>query len=801
MKLNTQFVTSKSFIAAAMMLAAATAAAAPLTPDQALSRLKTHGGAMAARGQELQLAHTVEQGQEPCAYVFNEGDKGFMVLSADDAALPVLGYCDNGTYDDATAPANLKWWLGEYARQIAWARQHPRYAAITDATVPPMPVWDDVAPKCTTNWDQDAPYNDYCPFYGSKHSYTGCVATAIAQIMNYHQWPLKATGSVSYRPYTMNQTLKIDFDTLRLEWDKMLPVVTKTSPAENRDAVANLMKGVGYGCEMVYSSFESGAMTYVAARGLINYFGYNKGLLPQKREWHTLIGWHEMVYNELVANGPVYYDGAGEGGGHAFVCDGYRASDGFFHFNWGWGGMSDGYFSLEALSPSTQGAGGVSHDYSWDQSIIQGFKPDAPGSEYSYEMATLAGMCTPWDKVKKGEYYTVKGYDTFDGFGLYSVIDADSLLIGVKYVNQDNDQVLYGPQETAPGQPIWNTPMTAYTREQVVRIYMSQELPDGTHWHIYPVYKLGKEKPWRDMKGCNAFKQYIDATVKGDSVYFDWGKETAQLRFEITDIPDYFTSRDSFSIVGRLSNPGTDDFVGTYCGVFMNVDDGELSVAAKGHSQFVCLRAGETRDVVYRSIVKSGDIADGHYGLCMGNSVTGDVISLLYDAYVGNRYGSLIMSYFNFAIADRSYVDAGNMQFTMDISCPQGTYDGPICLVVSSTKKPFNHEFVIESPVMNFTAVEERNVSFSGVFKEGVLGNTYYTIPAWKNADGTYNAMSTTPVSFTVAKEAEDAGVDRVGADDTAPRYYNLQGIEVAAPVKGQLYIERRGATAAKVVY
>ena len=263
-------------------------------------------------------------------------------------------------------PDNLRWWLDEYARQIAYAAQSDDEAG--DATIISRP---DVAPKLTTLWDQIQPYNDQTPFCNGLPCPTGCVATAMAQIMNWHKWPEKPTGQKSFNSYYIGN-LSIDFDQLTFDWDKMLDRYIQSSPQENIDAVATLMLACGYAAEMTYHNNSSGATGYNAVNGMMTHFGYSKAMSLECRQWYEIDEWDSLVYAELTENGPVYYEGNGDGGGHAFVCDGYDSATGLFHFNWGWSGSGNGYYRLSALNPTVQGTGGNSAGYNYTQDIIRG---------------------------------------------------------------------------------------------------------------------------------------------------------------------------------------------------------------------------------------------------------------------------------------------------------------------------------------------------------------------------------------------------------------------------------------------
>lgn len=354
--------------------------AAPLTPDEALSRLGS-GGAQRLAGATLtnptlQLMVPATNG-EAALYVFNRGDnKGFFVLSADDSTLPVLGYSDNGDFDRNNMPPALEYWLNEYSRQISFLRE-------SGATLTPYaydgvshPNWDPIEPLIKTNWDQDAPYNRYCPKVGNANTLTGCVATSMAQVMKYYNYPAKGHGTISYKPGSMpTTTLTLNLDDMPFDWDNMIPTYRSGNYTDvQANAVAQLMQACGYSVDMSYSTSFSGTRSSLVIEALKKYFDYDGNMKYLDRSVYDYNDWAQMVYDNIKNIGPVIYDGTAPGGGHSFICDGYDGN-GYFHFNWGWNGVSDGYYILDMLNPTAIGNGGFSGGFNMDQDAIFGIQP------------------------------------------------------------------------------------------------------------------------------------------------------------------------------------------------------------------------------------------------------------------------------------------------------------------------------------------------------------------------------------------------------------------------------------------
>ena len=293
-------------------------------------------------GPDTKLSYVAETDGRADFYVFNKTAKkgGFVILAADDVVGngTVLGYSDNGTFDYEELPENAKWWLKQYQDQIDSLRTHNRTATLpkrTPGTVVVAPLLGE------TKWNQDMPFNGMCPgLSGGGRCVTGCVATAMAQIMFYHKWPMNGTGSNSYR--WEGQTLSVNFSQSEYAWNDMLPkyVAGKYTDAQ-ADAVAKLMYDCGVSVNMGYGP-SSGAYSSRVDDALRNYFGYTAAVYLYRGNTADR-DWNNRLKQNLQDKKPIYYSGDNEEGGHAFVCDGYDTND-YFHFNFGWGGNSNGYF-------------------------------------------------------------------------------------------------------------------------------------------------------------------------------------------------------------------------------------------------------------------------------------------------------------------------------------------------------------------------------------------------------------------------------------------------------------------------
>ena len=335
-----------------------------------------------SRSANLQYAYTaVQPDGQPAFYVFNKPDgQGFVIVSADDRAYTILGYSDNGSWDENDLPDNLRAWLESYKQDLETIDRLPDYPAVSTS----LATYTPVAPLCQTQWNQNAPYNNLCPSWKSGHAAAGCVAIAGSQIMKYHAYPEHGVGSHSYKWANENGdsiTLSADFANTTYDWANMRNTYSAPSATQaQKDAVATIIYHCGVACDMVYGS-SSSANTSTLAQELINTFAYDKSIRPLYKDYAGDSILMEAIQADLSAGRPVLMRGRTiEDTGHAFVCDGIDA-DGLLHINWGWGGKSDGYYRLSALAPTSQGTGGSSTNkaYTEQVQIYTGIRPEAGG--------------------------------------------------------------------------------------------------------------------------------------------------------------------------------------------------------------------------------------------------------------------------------------------------------------------------------------------------------------------------------------------------------------------------------------
>ena len=326
-------------------------------------------------------------------YIFNTAD-GFVIVSADDIAVPILGYSDSGNFDPQNIPINMYEWLQGYEHDISLGISNGVSASTEIATdwrklssgqMVSTKRSRSVNALVQTRWNQSSPYNNLCPYDSDEgeRTVTGCVATAMAQIMKYWNYPTQGNGSQTYTHNKYGE-LTANFGQTTYDWNNMVNSYSNSATQAQKDAVATLMYHCGVAVTMSYGvsgTGGSGAVTVGPSNGtaeyaLKNFFLYKNTLVGCYRSSYEEDEWKNMLITDLDAGRPVIYTGRGEGGGHCFICDGYNNSN-QFHFNWGWGGYCDGFYSINSMEPGTGGIGSGNGSYNESQSAIFGIEPNA----------------------------------------------------------------------------------------------------------------------------------------------------------------------------------------------------------------------------------------------------------------------------------------------------------------------------------------------------------------------------------------------------------------------------------------
>lgn len=799
--------------------------AAPISPEQALSRLKTNGPAKAAsisKG-DLQLAYTAKmEDGVASAYVFKTAaGKGFTILSADDKAIPVLGYSETGSFDADNIPPALAWWLDEQARYIKYAEENG-YRGEGKAYAPEGLTA--IAPLLKTTWDQEVPYNNQTPqttYDGKRINFpTGCVATAMAQVMNYFQYPEIGQGSITYTDSGTRRTMTFN---KQFDWANMLDSYSGEYNDAQVAAVSYLMKACGFSVEMNYNLNGSGALAFKVASSAVDYFKYDVGTYYTQRVFHTADEWTRLIYDNLKNVGPIVYDGQAMTGGHCFVCDGYDGN-GYFHFNWGWSGLSDGYFALDALSPTSQGVGGASGGFNFSQGVVLGMQPPVAGSHAPYGNVTMFGTATAslqngnrilfgaTDSDQSGwgnaSSYTVSCYVGAE----FSKVDGSGtpVIVTGEMINKDGVSIpsISGNYALPP----YMLFMTANANPAVT----IPTLPDGD----YKVTLMAKDfvqtdAPWQPFVTENGNNNFCYLTIAN-------GQPTVKTAAanQLTVVSCEFTSPLYYGRNARMAvtvrNDSEEQLSICY---YPELFRGKI-LAYAGEYNIITADPGETvtQTIVtpFYAFQSAGDPGPGEYTIYLRNANNSTVIGNYGNVTMSQTSFAIKISTQNFSVADtkqgsvtsgsRTFrdaylvVDKENIDINFDFTVTSGYMDSQLRIMgakynpVTAKFEPFLNDVYMEYPFLGTGEKGQLSVPYSC---SNLESGYVYRFSSVYNNGGELETLATMYVSFT------SSGIEGIGdeSSDIAPEYYNLQGVKISNPQKGQLLIRKTGNKTEKIIF
>lgn len=396
----------RTFTVFALLIVSCALKAAPVSEKQAVKQVRQFLAEkdMHISEKSIHLAYkslNKSKVEKTNYYVYNIGDdKGFVILSGDNRAVPVLGYSDTGSFDYDKMPNNIKWWLSYYDEAMSQVIQDNLVNHVSAS----RPT-DVISPLVSTKWDQMEPYNNLCPTINGVKCPTGCVATAMAQVINYHRHPTDSTSSIGAYTTNSHHHFMPALEKTCFDWGQMRNTYNSRSSQESIDAVSKLMLYCGQAVNMDYTPTGSGAQTAYLGDILPSIFKYPNTIHHVSRTGYSIAQWDSLLINELKNNRPILYTGyTSSWEGHAFVCDGYNGK-GLYHINWGWSGAADGYFRISVLDSDMAGTGGGSTSYRFNmyQSVIIG---TMPSGEDDYAPLASSLSVTNRISLEKGWEYT-----------------------------------------------------------------------------------------------------------------------------------------------------------------------------------------------------------------------------------------------------------------------------------------------------------------------------------------------------------------------------------------------------------
>ncbi len=372
---------------------------------------------------DISGALTENSGDDPAYFIFNFHPEGWVIISSDDIAHPVIGYSETGHYSPENSPPAFKGWMRGVSREIrnatkkgikssaknrdAWERLEEPGNLITRRAQGSRSA----GPLLQTAWDQNQYYNEQCPadpnapWYAGGHAFAGCVATAMAQVMKYHNYPAQGFGSHSYS-HSAYGTLSADFGNTYYDWAAM-----PNSISSSNYEIAKLIYHCGVSVNMDFGTDGSSGSSSVAANSLKKYFKYDDSVFYAQKSDYTAADWINMLKSNLDAGQPVIYGGEGATGGHAFVCDGYQNTD-YFHFNMGWSNAGDGYFYLGSITPQT---GSGTYNFTSGQDAVFNIRPSVkPNLSFPYYQGFETGA-VPAEWSTSGNRVSISSAQVYNG--------------------------------------------------------------------------------------------------------------------------------------------------------------------------------------------------------------------------------------------------------------------------------------------------------------------------------------------------------------------------------------------------
>lgn len=578
--------------------------------SQRVKKVQNRNG-QAVSSPDVELAYISRRAKDKkvCFYVFNQADeKGFVIVGGDESAKDILGYSSNGSFDYENAPDNFKWWLSQYKEQISIAMDNPEVYVNAKKRAKRKANSSgrhNIPELIKTKWDQSTPFNDAVrDAFKQQTGYnvnlvTGCVATAMAQVMNFHQCPVKGMGSATgtRRGYSIDGatcyfTPSADFGSTVYDWNNMLDEY-KTGAYNDvqANAVATLMYHCGVSVDMNYGNSSSASSSNIP-NAVSTYFGYDKSAQHVQRKYYTDEEWTDLVYGELAAGRPVLYGGqnAYSNSGHEFVCHGYSAADQTFAINWGWGGYQDGYFTLmgvDGLQPGGSGIGGAGTgaSYTRDQDIIINMMPDKGGA-YPLEiysnnnpyMNDQSGMTITEGIIDKtlGGNQTIKY--TFSPWNLSNGSRTFQTAVMLKDVV--TGVCLYTEEKSA-----FRTLNRTYLFSQTINIKSSDFMYNGTY-EVYPVARESESSPWKRV--------FVDRTVAVPTIIVKGGEDptTSDITFEISGTT--VEERGTLEITHDKFYNGDITYTATPAGVVSIDENGVVTGLKAGNAKITVIGEGTT---------------------------------------------------------------------------------------------------------------------------------------------------------------------------------------------------------------
>lgn len=746
----------KTTVSILLLMIAALSWAGPVDQQQAEENVRafftkqSKKGARGIRGiSNRQKSLVLEKVSEvaDAYYVFNIQDGGFVIAAADDQVPAVLGYTDNGSFDADDIPDNMRGYLEGMAAEIQAIRQGLGTGVTSNSSDRQA-----IAPMVTTKWRQGAPFYYQCPTIGSSYCATGCVATAMAQVMKYHEWPKEKCEQIpSYIGSDAVGTLAA-LPGVVFDWSNMKDTYSYSiaSTDVSAQAVAQLMRYCGQSVEMKYNTGSSSANTYSMVGALKNYFNYDVGVHKEPRKNYNIDEWNNLIYRELTEKRPVVFSGKSSGGGHAFICDGYDADD-YFHINWGWGGGSDAYFLLSVLNPydnSGTGASSTRDGYSAQNYAIVGIQPPTANPILPPLVLDIYGSLSFDENTIEAPIYNTTGEEvTFD--------------MGYAIKNEDGSLTVI---DSRLSKVLQKNYYTHYFFD-----LSKANLSDGTY-HIYPVIKRPNGTEWKTLN-----KDYFLVTIKDGNISISIQKTTYELSFKSCTLISNGYTDTAQELSTEIENNGIDEYYGW---LYLFIEGTDKYLARTGATVSV----GKQNDIRFFFTPKDA----GTFRIWIATDENGEnkigegtielkvrekkVYVTLTPLKTRTENGILYMTTTEFG-ANLSILNNTDKKVT---------FSAYANLVGPNKNDEWSLSYEISAGV-----TKKVGISSDNLMQEG----TTYTLYLYK--DNTKTDSWQDPITFTVSTSTGIQGVtDNI--QEKEPVYYDLQGRIVPHPTKGIYIVNKK---------
>lgn len=758
--------------------------ATPLSPEEALRSALSYGRRAAIPAIKAEKSYSlVWSGPDAGTYVFNSSRGGYLIASGNSDFDALIGYSDSGSFDPADIPDGLAAVLRAFDSQIsAGLRPAPAVRASREA----------IAPMVRTKWNQDAPYNLLTPKLNGESTLTGCAATAAAQVLKYRSYPAKGTGTASYKWSSGGKTLSFDYDTNPFDYALMLDEYDASTTAAQNNAVANLMFGCGVAFKMDYTTSFSGATDMEVCQGLSEYLGFDKSMKLLYRDFYTADEWNNLVYADLKANGPMLYYGFSPLGGHAFVVDGYEGRDGYdyYHLNWGWAGLSDGYFMLNALNPESLGLGGSAGGFNIMQSAIFNLLPGAQGDGKVYDQLLCFGFFAPGaDRYNRGETMLFGVASGMMRAGFYNMsLEKIRVQPGIKLTPAGGGAPAYlssvATLSLSPG---------AGTDRFSVKAY---NLPAAGTYRVTPVWRYDGTSEWADMPQEVYMRTAMTMTIDADgNISLEAVTDSSELRFEDVSL--------STSVI-TVGQP----FTISYSGISHNFDEEETLTPVLINSQSAIIAYAESHTIRGYSgemfegkwqVVFNGDIKPGGYSVAVITEKMMPVCNPIPVAVIDDRTEvswevTNVRINRQLASPEMNVIAGDEMSASCRAELISGAYSGDIAAMIFDASDNIVRALADGKDAPSVPG-EYATLTFKGSLNGLDNSKTY------KVGFCTLAGDRPTLISSLYPFTCPDAALTDIAAgSDSEAVYFDLFGRRVDSPAPGQILVRLRSGSADKII-